>query len=265
MKKIAVLIPSYKPEGYLKNCLLSLEEQTISKKMFSVYIALNGPKESYENYIFTVLKEMSFNFKYLYIEQPGVSNARNQLINISNEEFIVFIDDDDIISENYLENLLKVSNKKILGITNIFNFEKNLNELKENYIGKTFTKINKKEPLKFKTRKYFSSPWAKMIHRSMINDIRFDTTLSKGEDSLFMTYISKNIEGVQKTTNNTFYYVYERVGSVTRQKVSLKQELKTITYLSNQYLKLLFNKDYKKIFILTRLLATVLKLKSLYK
>ena len=260
MKKISIIIPSYKPANYLEKCLVSLENQTLTKDKYKVYIALNGPKDDFEKYILSLLSKMSFEYKYIYIEQAGVSNARNKLIENSHEEFIVFLDDDDLISENYLENLLSVSSKDYIGISNIYNFERNISEKKENYIGKTFKVLQDGEKSKYKIRKYFSSPVAKMIHRNMIEDIRFDVKVSKGEDSLFMAMISKNVIGIKKTTKDTCYYVYERIGSATRKKVKKSKELKTILYLTAQYVKLLFKKDYEKVFILTRIVATLLKL-----
>lgn len=260
MCKIAVLVPSYKPVEYIEACFNSFEKQTLSKDKFCIYVALNGPKDNYEEYILKLLLKMSFEYKYIYIREAGVSNARNNLLDISNEKYVVFIDDDDQVSENYLENLLSASSEKYIGISNIYNFEKEVAEKKENYIGKTFRILKDKETSKYKIRKYFSSPVAKIIHREMIQDIRFDEKVSKGEDSLFMAMISKNISGIRKTSNDTCYYVFERVGSATRQKIDKKREIKTIFYLTFQYMKLFFRRDYQKIFILTRVGATLLKL-----
>lgn len=264
MKEVAVLIPTYKPKDYFEKCLMSLENQTLGKNKFTVYIALNGPKDDYEKFIFELLKKISFKYKYIYLEQAGVSNARNKLIDLSVEEYIVFLDDDDLVSENYLENLLSVSSDKFIAIANIYNFEKDIDSLKENYIGKTFVLLDDIETSKYKIRKYFSTPWAKMIHRSMIQDIRFDKKVSKGEDSLFMAMISKNVLGIKKTTKDTCYYVYEREGSATRKKVKKSKELKTILYLTAQYVKLFLKKDYEKVFILTRIAATLRKLLRLF-
>ncbi len=264
MNNVAVLIPSFKPQDYFEKCLFSLNKQSLSRDKFCVYIALNGPQYPYENYIFDLLEKMSFKYKYLYIKQPGVSNARNKLIENSNEEFIVFIDDDDLVSKNYLENLLKVSTDESIGISNIYNFEKDINNLKENYIGKRFELLDDSEISKYKIRKYFSSPMAKMIHRDMIQDIRFDEKVSKGEDSLFMAMLSQNVLGVKKTDKDTCYYVYEREGSATRKKIQKTEELRTIFYLTSQYIRLFFKNDYEKLFILTRIVATLRKLLKLF-
>lgn len=250
--KVAVIVPTYKPGNYIEKCLRSIENQTLKKKNFCVYIALNGSSEKYKIYIEKILEDITFNFKFFYLEKAGVSNARNFLLDNSYEEYIVFLDDDDLISENYLENLLDVVKENYIGISNIYNFKKNLKKLEENYIGKTYKKLNGIETSKFKIRKYFSNPVAKIIHRKMIGKIRFDTKLKIGEDSLFMTMISKNIKGIMKTNENTCYYVYQREGSASRGKKREKTEKK---YLLKIFLKLIFNSKYDRIFILTRIVA----------
>lgn len=265
MDNVAVLIPTFKPGSYLEKCFLSLEKQTLSKNRFCVYIALNGPKENYENYILNYLLNMTFLYRFIYLKDPGVSNARNKLMEYSNEKFIVFIDDDDLISENYLENLLNESSNKYMGVCNIYNFEKDLNNLKKNYIGKSYDKLSHIETSKFKIRKYFSSPVAKMIHRDMVENFTFDVQVSKGEDSLFMATISKNIFGIKKTSSDTIYYVYERIGSTTRKKDNFNKEIRTIAYLEYKYIKLLFNKNYEKLFVLTRIIATIIRLLKIIK
>ncbi|EQB39068.1 hypothetical protein M947_07865 [Sulfurimonas hongkongensis] len=260
MEKIAVLIPSYKPDSYIKRCFDSFEKQTLSKDKFCVYIALNGEREGYEEYVLKLLSKVSFEYRYIYIQTPSVSNARNRLLEVSTEEYIVFVDDDDLVSANYLENLLNVSSNKTMGISNIYNFEKNLDVLKENYIGRSFVKLKDSEDNKFKMRKYFSSPCAKMIHRDMIKDTRFDINLIKNEDALFMATISKNIKRIKKTSKDTCYYVYERADSASRKKIKLSTEIKTIFYTLRRYIKLLLDKEYEKVFILTRIVATLMKI-----
>lgn len=264
MSKISVLIPTYRPQSYIEKCFDSIEKQTLSKEFFKVYIALNGDRNPYYEYIESLLAKYSFKSEFIYLEETGVSNARNRLLDISKEPFITFIDDDDIISENYLENLLEIADESYISIANVYNFEKDISEKKENYICKSFLKLNDVETNKYKTRKYFSSPCAKLINRKMIGDVRFDTKLKIGEDSLFMAEISNKVLGVKKTTDDTIYFVFERVGSATRKKIDKKDEPKRILYLLGKYTKMLFG-NYNKIFILTRIVATIKHLKGVLK
>lgn len=258
-KGIAVLIPTFKPQDYFKACISSLDNQTLSKDKYKVYICLNGERTPYEFFIFDILSSISFKYEFIYTEQYGVSNARNNLLGFSNEDYIVFLDDDDVISSNYLEELSRVTDEEAMGISNIFNFEKGVSQKKPNYIGITFDRIADCERSKLKTRKYFSSPCAKMLHRKMIGRHRFDPNVTKGEDSLFMAKISSKVNFVRKTQADACYLVNERNGSVTRRKSSIKLEVKTLNYLFVLYVKMLFHPDYEKIFIFTRLLATTVK------
>ena len=45
--KISVIIPSYKPQEYLWQCLDSLCSQTFPKEDFELILVLNGCKEPY--------------------------------------------------------------------------------------------------------------------------------------------------------------------------------------------------------------------------
>lgn len=264
MSKISVIIPTYKPQEYIDKCFDSIEKQTLSKEFFKVYIALNGDRNPYYEYIRDLLEKYSFKSEFIYLEEAGVSNARNRLIDISKEPFITFIDDDDMISPNYLENLLEVADENYISIANVYNFEKDINEKKQNYIGNCFLSLNTIEKSKYKTRKYFSSPWAKLIHREMIRNTRFYTQLTIGEDSLFMAEISNKVEGLKKATDDTIYFVFERAGSATRKKINKKEELKRIIYLVGIYLKMLFG-NYNKIFIMTRIFAVLKHIKGIVK
>ncbi|NYT26678.1 glycosyltransferase family A protein [Candidatus Thiodubiliella endoseptemdiera] len=259
-KKIAVIIPTYKPQEYLKKCLDSLDIQTLSKNKFCVYIALNGGKQPYENEILSLLKLYSFHSKYIYIKELGVSNARNKLIDCSKEEFIAFIDDDDLVSPNYLSNLLEVSTEEYMGIAKVYNFKKSINTVTSHYVGILYDKLSQSEVPKFKTRKYYSPMCAKLIHRNIIGETRFDTHLKNGEDALFMATISINIKKLCKPCNEVCYYIYERPNSASRRKILFKYRLKNYAYVIREYFKLLISPGYNKLFILTRILATLKKL-----
>ncbi len=262
MTKIAVLIPTYKPQSYFERCLLSLEMQTLNKDDFRVYIALNGPKDKYESYIKSLLNKFNFNYKYIYLDKAGVSNARNKLIDISYEPFLSFVDDDDLLSENFLKNTLAKADENFIVCSNTYNFENDLKDLKPNFMGEAFKKMSDEELSKYKSRKFFSAASAKLIHRNLVATTRFDTRLDMGEDSLFMAELSLRVKGIRKTDKSTCYYVYERPNSASRDKVNKWKEFKRINYLLYKYIFMFFGK-YDKVFILTRMVATILYVRRL--
>src|SRR5690606_1993735 len=154
LSKVSILIPTYKPKDYIIRCLQSIESQTLDKSLFKVYIALNGSDKPFEAYLQESLKGFCFQSELFFLELAGVSNARNFLIDHSREEFIVFVDDDDFISDSYLEELVKVSDAENMGIANVYNTSDSLDGIKESYIGKSFKKLDNITRSKYKARKY---------------------------------------------------------------------------------------------------------------
>lgn len=263
MSTVAVLIPTYRPGNYLQCCLQSIDRQTLDRNKFKVYIVLNGPKAEFEQYILNILNGISFKYEYVYLEQAGVSNARNKLIDISTESFITFIDDDDFISENYLQSLLNVTSEFDMGVSDIRNFTLKNENFKKANISRGYSNNKKIERVNLKTRKFYSDSCAKMMHRNMIKNVWFDTKLKIGEDSLFMAKVSRNIKNVVKSGDNVFYYVRIRQGSASRSHIDKVELIKRTFYLCKEYSKLLFDSRYHKLFILSRIAATLIHLKKI--
>ena len=120
---ISVIIPSYRPQNYLYECLNSLRNQTLSSEKFEVLLVLNGCCEPYKSQIEDyVLKYNMTNLRLIQIDQAGVSNARNAGLDKVCGEYICFVDDDDYISPNYLEGLLEVSSVDTVGLSNTVAF-----------------------------------------------------------------------------------------------------------------------------------------------
>jgi glycosyltransferase involved in cell wall biosynthesis len=258
-KSIAVLIPTYCPDSYIFKCLESLDRQTIDRSCFHVYVCLNGEREPYLSNLLIGLRDFSFYSDLIFTPTSGVSNARNILLDYSDEDFIVFVDDDDMVSSVYLEELLGVTTDTSMGVSKCLSFASYSADFVENFLTAEYDRIVAGERSKTRARKYFSSPWAKMIHRKMIGSHRFDVKVRKGEDSLFFALISPEVNSLSKTSKEACYLVNERLGSLSRTRTFMSTELRTLGYLAGQYLRLLFKPNYNQFFILTRLSATLIK------
>jgi|SRR5690625_2956399 len=258
MKTVAVLIPSFKPGKHVERCFESLNKQTLDKEYFTVYIALNGPREGYEDFLKETLRKYSFRFEYFYIPMAGVSNARNKLIEHSTEPYIVFLDDDDYVSENYLQELVKEALPKSIVVSNVYDVDEHSGELLENYLGRCFEGLSKRETSKFRSREYFSTACAKIVPRYLISNVRFDNKLDLGEDSLFMAEISSRVNLIIKSSAEACYYRILRSGSASRSKPNKIKELKRLFYLLKKYTGMLTKKKYERAFIVSRIVATLL-------
>lgn len=258
---ISIIIPTYKPGSYLKDCLESINNQTMDKKCFEVIIVLNGVIKPYIEYIYSLTKMYDFNSVVIPTETPGVSNARNLGLSRTQGEYVCFIDDDDKISPSYLENLYSKATPNNIVASNVKAFYNNSNKTENDYIASAYKKlINKNSPLSvFKGRKFMSSSCCKIISRRIIQDVRFDTNLKIGEDSVFMAKISKKVKSIVLSDCSAIYYRRLRAGSASRVKQPILKKCNIVCKLLKKYTKML-TPSYNIPFIATRIVATLLKL-----
>ena len=259
--KISIIIPTYKPGPYLKDCLESINNQTMNKKCFEVIIVLNGVIKPYIECIYNLTKMYDFNSVVIPTETPGVSNARNIGLTRAQGEYVCFIDDDDKISPSYLENLYSKATPNNIVASNVKAFYNNSNKTENDYIASAYKKlINKNSPLSvFKGRKFMSSSCCKIISRRIIQDVRFDTNLKIGEDSVFMAKISKKVKSIVLSDSSAIYYRRLRAGSASRVKQPILKKCNIVCKLLKKYTKML-TPSYNIPFIATRIVATLLKL-----
>ncbi|MBO7261336.1 MAG: glycosyltransferase family 2 protein [Alistipes sp.] len=262
--KISVIIPSYKPQAYIWECLDSIKNQTFSKEDFEIILVLNGCKEPYysqiRNYIEQNLSGYSVNF--IQTDQGGVSNARNIALDVARGEYVTFIDDDDYISPKYLEELYQAASPDTVSLCYPYAFnDGDADNQLEFYVTNAYKKchLKTKHRLSSKVRKYFSGPCMKLIPMSFIQDRRFDVRFKNGEDSLFMFLISDKIDKISFTTEDAVYYRRFRKGSAISLHSDKKQIAKVIIRLIRAYSMTYFKaiNRYNFCFYATRILGAV--------
>ncbi|MDR1364094.1 MAG: glycosyltransferase [Oscillospiraceae bacterium] len=102
--KISVIMPVYNSEKFISRALRSLSAQTF--KDFEVIIIDDGSKD-FSLKIIKHFCSINTNFRYIKIPHFGVSRARNIAIKIAKGTYIAFVDSDDRVAPNFLENLYK--------------------------------------------------------------------------------------------------------------------------------------------------------------
>ena len=260
--KISVIIPTYKPKEYLWECLDSLVRQTFSKEDFEIIIVLNGCREPWkselESYISANMS--SLNVKLVQIDQGGVSNARNMGIDLSKGDYITFLDDDDYISDSYLQGLYEKSSINTVVLSNAFAFNEGCKDERVKY---QLTDVYKKYAhgkhlsLSSKVRKYFNGPCMKLFPMTIIRDRRFDIRFKNSEDSLFMFLISDRIENVVFAGENSIYYRRYRSNSAVTTKRTIRERISNNMNCIILYTKIFAMGNYNLLFYLSRILAAL--------
>ena len=103
---VDIIIPAYNAFDTIGNALSSILKQ-VNKDALNVYIINDGSDKSYIEYI-SIYKDL-LNVQEIIINNSGPGGARQVGIDVSNNEYIVFLDADDILYNEFsIVNLLNV-------------------------------------------------------------------------------------------------------------------------------------------------------------
>lgn len=111
---ISVVIPIYKVEKYIANCIKSIIRQKY--RNFEVIIVDDGtPDNSAKIAEELLFRERSIPYLIIHTVNRGVAAARNTGIINSHGEYIIMVDADDVLSPSFLANYnsMIIANKKI--------------------------------------------------------------------------------------------------------------------------------------------------------
>lgn len=256
---ISVIIPTWNPKKYFYDLIDSLKNQTINNSLYEIIIIFNNTNSDIVELYSEYANRNLSNLKIINIPDPGVSLARNIGLDNALGDFICFLDDDDIISHNYLENLYSLKDKNSIVVSNVLSFTEGLDKPKKDYLTfeKDFSSINI-----LKYRSYFSTVWGKLIPRNLVGNFRFNQSLKNGEDALFMYSFSYKVEKILSTSPSTIYYRRVRIESASRRKRKKYEIISNSLYQIKLYTKIFFysKNRYSSVFLLNRYMAIIKKL-----
>lgn len=237
--KISVIIPCYNSYKFMKNCLLTLENQTI--KCFEVIVVDDCSTDDSYNKLLQYQKNTKMKMKVLRLnENSGPGVARNKGIEEAAGEYIIFCDSDDWYEISFIEILLN-------------NIKKNSEIILYDY-----NKIIKNKKLKAESLKNFDNNYKKedfianveqslccmCIKRSLFNNIKIPN-LYNGEDIAVIPILVSKSEKVS-FINDSLYNYYFRENSSSN-KVSEKipnQLLEAFEYIEKNLFDV--NKEVKE-------------------
>ena len=217
-EKISVIIPVYNVEKYLKRCLDSVINQTY--KNLEIILIDDGSTDN-SGKICDEYAEKDKRIIVVHKENNGVSEARNNGLDICTGGYIGFIDSDDWVAKNYFEILLEKirCNHSDISYCDYLRTDK--------YI--TYTKFNKKieikeyhgnDILKIFLEKELVSAWAKLFKKEIFEDLRFP--VGKINEDIATIFIAFSKANRIVNINQKLYFYYKNTGSITKSKFTVK-------------------------------------------
>lgn len=227
MKHVSIVIPTYCPGAYIYDCLSSIERQQQGEISYilHIFIILNGEKDPYYSEIQQYIQNQQLiNVSLIYTKKRGVSNARNVGIEQSLDcDYLVFVDDDDLLSDNYLATLINAAEKNpgdiIQCSTKILKKDGQLSS--DHYINNALVNLKGNEgniPFSlFRYRAFLNSVCAKFFPISFLREVRFAPTLRVSEDAFFMFRLTPQVKDIV-LESDTSYIIRERENSASRKR-----------------------------------------------
>ena len=166
---ISVIVPIYQVEKYIDKCLESIIKQTYRK--LEIILIDDGSKDNSGKICdYYAMKDHRINV--IHKPNEGVSKARNLGIEKSSGQYICFVDADDYISENYIEELYRlcIENDAEISICGVINIKENIIKEKSKKIEKVW---NSNQAIKelFEEKYFYCVMWAKMYKRNCSKNI----------------------------------------------------------------------------------------------
>ena len=242
MDKIAICVCTYKRDEKLLDLIESINTLKVNSLLIDIIVVNNYPNVETKNKILEF--ESRFNIIYEECKEKGISNARNLCVEIVKNKqynYFAFLDDDEIVSDNWLEEMYKCAekyNKHIICGPVITKYNSNT----PSYIIKSEVFERKR----FKTGFKLSSMGAGNVFcdtKILSSDIKFDSIFNQtgGEDIDFFRRIIK--EGYEAIWCDEAI-IFEEL-DISRAKLSY---IKKRSYISGSNIRVLKkeNKDFNE-------------------
>lgn len=189
---ISIVIPVFNRELYIEECVRSLLEQSYPNMQV---ILIDDGSEDKSLDICNRLALEDQRIRVIAMEHGGVSKARNAGLDEAKGKYIFFLDSDDIVHPQTLENILRQIKKYNVNIAlvkgeNIKQKDWEARIVTECMSVKTFDDVrvysNQEAIVKFFETNEFGRMGGFMIKAEYLGEMRFSTDLFLGEDVRFM-------------------------------------------------------------------------------
>ncbi|MER0122321.1 glycosyltransferase family A protein [Streptococcus sp. ZJ93] len=105
---ISVVVTCYNHEQFIEECLRSIFSQTYP--MIDLYVYNDGSTDHSEEVILNVLKDSPFeSTSYKHHENCGLVKTRNKALEQVGGDFVLFVDSDDFLPTNFIEELVQTA------------------------------------------------------------------------------------------------------------------------------------------------------------
>ena len=223
-KKFSIIVPVYNCQDYISRCIESVLNQ--NTKDLELILINDGSTDNTMEIIKEYKKDSDL-IKVVNKKNEGVSKARNEGLKKAEGKYILFLDADDFLDENYIKEINEIlkSNKNVELIN--FGFYSDVEDMEFNNLSRD--EIKHKEKF-YKDKKSIKRDFVELWDNTMLyniwnkvyvkkiideNKIKFPKT-NWGEDVDFNRNYLNVINNMYNSNKCFYHYVRERNGAATK-------------------------------------------------
>jgi glycosyltransferase involved in cell wall biosynthesis len=199
---VSILIPVYDVKQYLSECIESVVNQTYADLQVVLFDdgSTDGSWDVCKTYA-----EKDGRVEAYHKENSGVADTRNCLLEKVKGEYVLFVDSDDWIEPDMVENLLNISRRYDADIVNCKNV---INDELCDKSEKSINILNQQEAIALflEHRELRGSLCNKLVKTSSFHNVKFHCGISLGEDALFCWEILQYAKCDVMTKQEYYHY-----------------------------------------------------------
>ena len=252
---VSVITPIYKAEKYLEKCVRGLMDQTY-QNLEIILVDDGSPDHSGE--ICEQLAAEDGRIKVIHKENGGAATARNAGLDAMTGDYIAFVDADDYMQPDYIENLYKILKEKNAQVA-ICGFEtvdeeghtiaidalhdENRNGNIPESENRDIAVRNGNDIILEDLQGHWEhvAPWGKLFEADLYRNVRYPKWFAHEDEPVFIQVFDQ-VQTVAVTSKKLYYYV-QHAGSLMNTAYSEKDRSTLLTMWRE---RLVYYKDGKE-------------------
>ena len=237
--RLSIIVPVYNVEKYLEECIESILSQ--KHPVYEIILVDDGSEDSSPQIVDSYKNDSRVHV--IHQNNAGVSTSRNNALKVAKGEYICIVDQDDVLSENYVTYLysLCINNDAEIALTP--DVDKLFETKKEDDVDDIVKVISGREAvITMLYHKFVIAPWNKIIKKSLIDASRisFNPEYFNGEGFAFSIECFQSAVRVAVGNKKVYHY---RVGDPDTGASIYKEQYLNSSINAQQYIKskLVFN------------------------
>lgn len=208
---ISIIIPVYNVEAYVARCIESIIQQTY--RNLQIIVVDDGSIDASISIVESLQDER---IEIIRKENGGLSSARNEGLKYVKGEYVTFVDSDDFLSNNAIEEFVKYAIKYhadiVVAKEKIVNSDIENNVCKSNMASHMFLGQDcLSELLRMRVPTY---TWGKLYRTSLVKDNKILFPVGRNYEDVATSYLFFNNCKRLVEIDNILYFYRNRPGSI---------------------------------------------------